>query len=211
MRRITALTSARPAQLNKSEPSDSVLNNNQLALSRPGGARVAAVGVFAAVGLSLAACSSGGDEVASDNQEGNAEQTATDTAAPQDNGAEEDRDNVFSVKKGDCLQLGDSIDGDVKDVEKRNCTEEHDAEVYAEMEMTDATFPSPEASQNQAQKYCAAEFEPFIGKKGNESALRVHYLYPTQASWEQKEDRSIQCIVADPAGGVIGTLKGSER
>ena len=197
MRSTTALSSARPT------------GHRSGSRSR---VRLAAAGLCAVATLSIAACSTEkGGEVASDNNATAAEQSQTDNGTPDEGEQAEEKDNVFAVTKGDCLQLGDSVDGEVKDLEKRDCEEKHDAEVYAETEMTESTFPGPEAASEQAQQFCAEQFEPFIGEKGNKSELKVHFLHPTQASWDQEEDRAIQCIVLDPQGDVTGSLKDSAR
>jgi hypothetical protein len=39
----------------------------------------------------------------------------------------------------------------------------------------------------------------------------VTTLTPSKDSWEQANDRVIQCIIIDPAGQVEGSLKGAAR
>lgn len=175
--------------------------------------RAAAVALSVMLGFGAVACSDSGEEATNEPAatDASSADNADQAAGEGDNKAEDNKDNVFAVKKGDCLQLGESMAGEVKSLDTRDCKEEHDAEVYAEKEMTDANFPGVEAAAKQAQEYCAAEFEPFIGKKGDESELSVRFLHPSQESWDQEDDRAIQCIVADPGAKLKDTLKDAKR
>ena len=54
-------------------------------------------------------------------------------------------------------------------------------------------------------------YTSFIGVAYDDSALEVYPITPTQDTWDQLNDRVVQCVVTDPAGQTTGSLKGSAR
>lgn len=54
-------------------------------------------------------------------------------------------------------------------------------------------------------------YTSFVGVAYDDSALNVTTLVPTKDSWEQNNDRVIQCIIFDPAGQTTGSLAGAAR
>jgi len=71
-------------------------------------------------------------------------------------------------------------------------------------------FPGMEAITAQAEGFCVAEFEDFVGLSYAESALYLGLVTPSEESWSQG-DRSILCTIYDPAGQVSGSLRNVER
>jgi hypothetical protein len=49
-----------------------------------------------------------------------------------------------------------------------------------------------------------------MGIAYDESTLEVSWYTPTAASW-RNNDRTAQCILDDPAGRLVDTMKGSQR
>ncbi len=191
-----------------------------------------AVAVVAATSLfGLAACSNSGDSAdpaqsaASGSASGDSgESSASDSSAASstddsDNSDSSDdpeseqaqSESVFDVSLGDCLMLGDTPSGEVKDLNRIDCDKPHNAEIYAQKDMADGTFPGTEAAVEEAKTYCAQEFGPFVGIPGSDSKLEGQFIHPTQESWDQESDRRIQCVVTDPAGGVTGSMKDAKR
>jgi hypothetical protein len=127
------------------------------------------------------------------------------TAAP---GAEEV--DVFDLKVGDCL--ADSTPGgeEVSSVQFVPCSEPHSEEIYAAVTLPEGDFPGTEAMNAQADEWCAAEFESFVGLPYEESVLYLTYLTPTRESWSEG-DREVVCSVYDPAAEVSGSLRGVKR
>lgn len=165
--------------------------------------RPAAVG-FLIAGLVLAGCSQQDDGA---NEPAEQPSSAESSPAP----GEAESQSVFDLSKGDCMVMGDVKAGDIQDLDRIDCEEKHDAEIYAEKDMTEANYPGVDATVKQTENFCAEEFEPFVGVPGGESKLKVNYLHPTQDSWDQEDDRKIQCVVVDPAGDVTGSLEGSKK
>jgi hypothetical protein len=113
------------------------------------------------------------------------------------------------LRIGDCLDMGGllSAAADPASLVTARCDEPHDAEIYAEQNAAGADLDGLEA---QAQRFCAAKFEDFVGVPYGESGLEVTYLRPSEESWAAG-DRSVQCIamsvdgpVDEPFGGGAG-------
>lgn len=188
-----------------------------------------AVAVVAATSLfGLAACSNSGDSAdpaqsaasgstSGDSGESSAgdssEAKSTESSGSSDDSESEQAqsESVFDVSLGDCLMLGDAPSGEVKDLNRIDCDKPHNAEIYAQKDMADGTFPGTEAAVEEAKTYCAQEFGPFVGIPGSDSKLEGQFIHPTQESWDQESDRRIQCVVTDPAGGVTGSMKDAKR
>ncbi len=154
--------------------------------------RCAAAVLAGAAALSLAAC--GPQDAQRDEATG--EITAS---------AEAD---VFSLQVGDCLDMSALAEQtEVETLPTLPCSDPHDGEVYAETTLADADkLPSDLVAQ--AEEFCGAEFEPFVGMPYETSTLEVTYLHPTDASWGQG-DRGVQCVVIATQEPVTGTLEGS--
>lgn len=121
---------------------------------------------------------------------------------------ESDNIDVFALKVGDCKMA--SATGEIQDVDVVPCTESHDEEVYYEFKMDDGDF-SEEAVDAASQECIGAGFTDFIGVAYDDSTLEVYPITPTKRTWEELDDRVIQCVVSDPAGPVEASLKGAAR
>lgn len=116
--------------------------------------------------------------------------------------------DVFSIKLGDCmLETGSGM---LTDADILPCSEPHDQEVYHEITMEDGEFS--DADIDAASEGCIGDaYTAFVGVSYQDSAFDVTTLTPSQESWEQNNDRVIQCIIMDPAGQTTGSLKGVAR
>lgn len=124
--------------------------------------------------------------------------------------------DAFEILKGDCIDLlalpgyGDSSEGDEFEVESVPvvpCAEPHTGEVYAELIMEGNEFPGAEAVTKKFDEWCYAEFEKFVGLSYDESVYGYTGFYPTQETWDQLDDRTLQCVVSSEEP-VTGSLKG---
>ncbi len=119
-----------------------------------------------------------------------------------------DQDDPFQLKVGDCLPEGST--GVVSKVKTVPCEEPHVGEIYDSVKVAQSEkFPGDAELTRQAGA-CEKSFEEFIGKPYAESTLKINYFHPTTESWE-RGDREILCIVENPAGTVVGSLKGTGR
>ena len=115
---------------------------------------------------------------------------------------------VFAVKLGDCMM--DTGTGVLTDANILPCDEPHDQEVYYEITMDDGDYA--EDNINAASEECIGDaYTSFVGVAYQDSALDVTTLTPTKESWEQANDRVIQCIIFDPAGQTERSLAGAGR
>ena len=115
---------------------------------------------------------------------------------------------VFAVKLGDCMM--DTGTGVLTDANILPCDEPHDQEVYHEITMEDGDYD--DAAIDAASEECIGDaYTSFVGVGYQESAFDVTTLTPSQESWEQNNDRVIQCIIYDPEGQTTGSLKGVAR
>ncbi|WP_444962743.1 septum formation family protein [Nocardiopsis sp. M1B1] len=126
--------------------------------------------------------------------------------------------NVMELNVGDCFveaQMNTALASeDVSNVPLVDCAEEHDSEFFFSYDMTETTFPGDEATIAQAEETCTGEeFTSFVGVPYAESEIYVGYLYPSQQTWDQFNDREIICYVTTSETGetVTGTLAGANR
>lgn len=117
--------------------------------------------------------------------------------------------SVLTLGVGDCLQ-SDILEGDVSDVAVVPCSDPHDAEVYALLELTGQEYPGIDAVNAAAEDFCLSEFAEFVGIRHADSEIVVYPLLPTQDSWTEQGDRDILCIAVAPAP-VEGSLKDAGR
>ncbi len=114
---------------------------------------------------------------------------------------------AMTLRPGDCISdiglLGEQVDT----VPVTPCDSPHEGEVYAELRLTDPSLPDDAPAR--AEVFCTDELPGFLGgdPSGDYADLGVMTLYPTSTSW-LIGDRLIQCIIADEAGGLTGSLRG---
>ena len=115
----------------------------------------------------------------------------------------------FDVGVGDCVDTTTGS-GEVTEVPVVPCDRAHVGEVFAAVQMTgDGDFPG-QTAVDEAARGCEEPFEEFVGVVLADSQFKVTYFHPTAQSWEIG-DREILCIVSDPAGPVVGTLRDASR
>jgi len=119
--------------------------------------------------------------------------------------------DVFSLKVGDCLNQQASEEAtEVSSVPTVPCSEPHDSEAYAAMDMPAGDFPGDQAVSDAADTFCYDEFEKFVGMNYDESVLELATFFPTAESWAEG-DHEILCFVYSPDGPSTGTLAGAAR
>ena len=120
--------------------------------------------------------------------------------------------NVFELAIGDCFDDGDLVLGELEeigDVPLVECSEPHDNEVYAVVDVDGEEFPGEQAVQDQADEACLSTFDAFVGLDYESSTLDFGWLVPTADSWNMG-DRVIACFVYRmDLEKVTGTLEGA--
>ncbi|NYD72308.1 septum formation family protein [Herbiconiux flava] len=150
----------------------------------------------AALVFSLTGCAGGG---ASDPTRAVGDPGASQAADP---GTKTD---VFTVKPGDCVD--DTDDENVTELPVVDCAGPHDFEAFTSFEIDEGEFPGEDAVHSQAQDACIVAMGEFVGLDYSESKLDVQYLTPTEDSWNELDDRTVVCLVYDPAGKLTGTVE----
>ncbi len=122
-------------------------------------------------------------------------------------------DNVFDIAVGSCASsesFADSDPGVVAELPLIDCEEPHDLEAIATMEIDGDEHPGEDAVTAQADEFCVAEFEEFVGISYEESEFLVNYFAPTQETWDRVGDREVLCWLITPEP-VTGSQAGAAR
>ena len=122
--------------------------------------------------------------------------------------------NVFDLNVGDCFidsEMEAVLGGEeVTEVPLVDCAEPHDSEFFVAHQMPEGEFPGVEAISAEASELCEGQaFTDFVGVPWEDSVLLAFPLTPTEASWNQIDDREIICYVYHPDEMVTGTLEGA--
>ncbi len=123
---------------------------------------------------------------------------------------EEQNIDIFAVTVGDCLPSNAMAD-EMSAVDVVPCSEPHGFEVYHEFNLEDGEYPAEDDLWDAVGEGCIPAFDEFVGIAFEESALEIYPLWPTEASWEELDDRLVQCLVNDPAEETIGSLRDAAR
>nr|WP_314846029.1 hypothetical protein [uncultured Microbacterium sp.] len=116
--------------------------------------------------------------------------------------------DIFSLKLGDCTM--DSPTGLLEDIDVVPCEQPHDQEVYYEITMDDGEFD--ETAVDAASEECIGDaYTSFVGVAYQDSTLNVTTISPTKDTWDEYNDRVIQCIIFDPEAQTTGSLSGAAR
>lgn len=123
--------------------------------------------------------------------------------------------DVFELRVGDCLNLGDT--GELSSATVVPCDQPHTQEIFHEFQLDDGDWPGDEAIETAAEEGCYAAFEGFVGVPYEESVLDYVFLSPLEEGWNDPgvEDRLVQCVIYEPGEGgpaqVEGSLQGAAR
>lgn len=121
--------------------------------------------------------------------------------------------SVFDLSVGDCYN---HVVGDADQrVTLVPCNQPHRHEVFALLRVdlgSDVLYPGVNELRRTAGSYCKTEpFHSFVGSNYySGSPLMVDTIFPNPTTWANG-DREIVCVISDPAGPVVGTLRDSER
>lgn len=116
---------------------------------------------------------------------------------------------VLELGVGDCLRSADLRAEPSVDV-AIDCSEPHDAQIFAATELPDGDYPGVEAVRAAADDFCLPLFEDFVGTPYLESVLDVYPLLPSEDGWIAAGDREILCVLVAPED-VTGSLQGAGR
>ena len=116
--------------------------------------------------------------------------------------------DAFNVQIGDCFNDTESLDEEVNSLPGVPCSEPHDNEAYAVLDLTLENYPKGDAMSDLANESCMNRFEEFVGMDYDSSSLDIFAIYPSVDSWKQS-DREVVCAVYDMnAEKLVGSMKG---
>jgi hypothetical protein len=117
--------------------------------------------------------------------------------------------DAFDIRLGDCFNDG-SASGEITSIDGVPCSEPHDNEVFALVNLTQSSFPGDEAMEALAFETCLKKFEAFVGKDYESSQLDIFPIYPTRQSWNELDDREVVCALYDlDLKKLAGSMRGS--
>lgn len=119
--------------------------------------------------------------------------------------------SVFSMDIGMCFDNQDS--DQLSSVPAVDCSEPHDNEVFALVDYTDSdVYPGDDAINNIALQACIEQFEAFVGLPYGDSELAVFPITPSEASWNDRNDREFVCALYSlDFSKLTGSMRGSAR
>lgn len=109
------------------------------------------------------------------------------TVAPSDTG-------VFDIELGDCI-LAD-VAAEQSSVPTVPCDQPHASEVYSAFLVDDGEYPGIENVDVWAGEGCLARFEPTFRESYDISPYFIEFLYPTEDSWNDQNDREVLCLAS---------------
>ncbi|MDQ7992719.1 MAG: septum formation family protein [Propionicimonas sp.] len=118
--------------------------------------------------------------------------------------------DAFKLRVGDCISDMESLSGEFESAPVAPCDTPHQGEIYAEQKLTDPDLSRPAGVPERADDFCGDSLNDFLGGEptAEHETLELASLFPTDESWVLG-DRTIQCVVYDPAGGLTGSLRDS--
>jgi hypothetical protein len=129
-----------------------------------------------------------------------------------------DEEGAFALVAGDCFQDRSGLATADPDelveaaVVEVACDNAHDAEVYEVRTLpdaVDASFPGDLVVADTAAQGCAAAYEAFVGGPYPSANLEIAYLFPSEATWTELDDRRVICAVVTVDGTQLtGTAMG---
>ena len=122
--------------------------------------------------------------------------------------------SVFELPVGTCRNSSAVADEEVSSVTTVECSSAHDAEVYADGQVTGySSYPGDSSIQAAAQSICLDGFEAYVGTTYDTSSYEVSWFYPTQETWNStQKDRTVSCMLVSRDGSqLVGSAQGSKR
>lgn len=120
--------------------------------------------------------------------------------------------DAFEMRVGDCFNdtsTPDEGNVQVSSVPGVPCSEPHDNEVFATLDLDADSFPEGDGMSALAFESCLEHFEDFTGRDYETSALDIVSMYPTRDGWADG-DREVVCAVYDlNLTKLVGSVRGS--
>jgi hypothetical protein len=121
--------------------------------------------------------------------------------------------DAFEIRLGDCFndESSGSMNVEITNVNGVPCSEPHDNEVFALVNLREDKFPGEEAIERMAFEVCLEKFETFVGRDYESSSLDIFPIYPTREGWNELNDREVVCALYDlNLKKLAGSMRGSQ-
>ena len=119
--------------------------------------------------------------------------------------------DAFEVRLGDCFDDEAFESSEISEIPAVPCAEPHDNEVYALFDIQ-GEWPGEERVEELAYEGCLERFAGAIGKTYEDSEIDYTVIYPTEGSWEQRDDREVVCVGFHMEyEKLTGSIRGSGR
>ena len=117
--------------------------------------------------------------------------------------------DAFALRVGDCFNDTTAMEhGEIVNLPGVPCSEPHDNEVYALIDVDLTEFPGDDAIGNLAMERCLERFPSFVGRDYDSSSLDIFTMQPSRESFAAN-DREVICAVYDMEFGKLeGSVKG---
>jgi hypothetical protein len=117
---------------------------------------------------------------------------------------------INDIATGDCFDDPSGALEDAEVVVVHTCSEPHDDEVYATLEMPGNDWPGLDTVDQWADTHCLDAFKPYVGTRYETSVLEIGWYYPLEESWVKYDDHKISCILFDASLEKLSdSMKGS--
>ena len=111
---------------------------------------------------------------------------------------------ALKVDAGECLLVDEGLAAQVADLPVIDCTKAHTHEIFATViDKTDQVYPGQATLEQLAETQCYGQFEAYVGISPFDSSLFVTWIVPSLGSWNDKDDRSILCVLGRKDGGQL--------
>ena len=108
-------------------------------------------------------------------------------------------------------------DDEFSTIDPITCTEPHDLEVYAILDMTNqssqfsltAPYPGDMALYEAALDACLDPFARYVGSEYEFSTLWIDAFTPTVEGWREFDDREVQCVLLQLNDDLTDVVKSS--
>src|SRR5262249_14014153 len=115
--------------------------------------------------------------------------------------------DIFSLRVGDCFQNPPAAQtaAGVTQVTAVPCTTPHNAQVFAQFNATDATYPGRQALALESEHGCRAREAANLDMSKVTSTMTLHFLFPEQQSWTDGH-RTLTCLLVDSTNDLTSSL-----
>lgn len=128
--------------------------------------------------------------------------------------------SIDSLDVGECFDRDETSSRPTSAVYPLPCEEPHSWELFAELDLSESSFPvaefpddaypGDEEVEEATYEVCFEAFEAYVGGAWEESPLDFAYYLPSERSWKYS-DRLVLCVLGYDGASMTGSAEGSGR